>query len=146
MIIMFNHNDYNTNICIEKGETKVLKLNNYNGEYNQGIAAKINDNLILGLYTNEEQLYLVKNNQIFNITGRNVFCQNIRQQEKRKFILILDEKIVHSEEYTALCTFQDLVCGECEEDIDFLLELSNILSSKESMDKFVKGYSYKKLS
>lgn len=143
MIIMFNHNDYRTNICIENEEIKILKLNNYNGEYNQGIAAKINDNLILGLYTNEEQLYLVKNNQVFNITEKNVFCKNIRQQEKRKFVLMINEKIVYSKEYTALCTFQDLVCGECEEDVDFLLELSNILSSKESINKFIKGYSIK---
>ncbi|MBQ2872653.1 MAG: hypothetical protein IJE89_01475 [Bacilli bacterium] len=144
MIVMANFSDPYTNICLVNEEVKILKFDNYNGEYNQGMAEQIDVSTIIGIFCHNDNLYLSVNNNIFDVRMNNVTCSNSIVNEKRYFELKVGDVVLYRKEYSPLCSYEEVLMGEIEEERDFLLYLTNILSSKQSIDKFFEGYRLKK--
>ena len=129
------------NICIKDGKIGILKLDNYKGEYDQGVADLIDENTIEGFFVQDTRIYFVINNNIMDITNKNIECTNNIVDGRRDFILKIDENIIYEKKYDMIYSFEDLVVGYDEEDDDYLLYLSDILSSEENINKFIKGHS-----
>jgi len=144
MIIMSDFSNPFKNRYISNGEIKSLDLNDYNVQYSQGISEQVDDNTIIGLYINEYKLYLVINSSVYDIYENKISCENKFIANKRFFELKSDNNVIFRKEYDPLCSIEDLLSGEIEEEQDFLLYLTNILSSENEINKFIQGHALKK--
>ena len=144
MVIMSEFSNPYRKIIIDNGIVKPEVLGNYGGECDQGIAAKVDENTILGLYTENNRLYLVKNNDVLDITNSEISCFNEKVYDERIFELKVDGTVYYSEEYTAMCTMEEILYGEIEEWHDFLLHLAKILRSEQSRKNFIVGRTRRK--
>lgn len=138
MITMLNFSNPYKCIFIENGETKVSRINGTINNY-MGIADEWNGD-ILGLFVYEDKLFFVKNNDCYDITNKKIECENTVEQDKRKFSLKVDNVILYESEYDFSCSTDDILTGTIEEEQDFMLYLSKILYSEETIGTFVEGF------
>lgn len=145
MIVFSNYNDPYQNIIFDNGEVKIIKLKDYKGEYDQGIASFVGkNNDVLGLFTQDGILYLLKNGQIVNLNDKQVECTDYMKDGIRKFDLKINGNNFYNCEYEPVISMEDMILGDDELDYDFLLKLSSILSSQDNIDKFMTGFTVKK--
>ena len=78
------------------------------------------------------------NNDI-QVNDKNIECVNIRDKDNRHFYLKIDDQVVYEKQYGSLLSFEDLVSGEQEDEIDFLVLMADVLDSKENIDNFIRG-------
>lgn len=128
-------------ICIVDGELKFFDSAHCSGEYNQGIAECVDNSTIIGLYCQNNNLFLVRNNDHFDFQRNNISCQNSFKNNRRIFELIVDGHTIYRKEYAPLCSISDLISGDLEDDFDFLLYLTNTISSNTKINEFIRGHS-----
>ena len=140
MIILGVFSDPYKNVFIVDGKIKSLELKNYNGENNSGIVEQVDDETVIGLFIDNAVLYLLKNKDIFDVKISKISCTNKFVDNRRIFELKSYNSVIYRKEYNPLCSMEDLLMGELEEDHDFLLYLSNILSQNDRTKEFIQGH------
>ena len=123
------------------GKAKVVDIKDYNNKFDQGIGDVVDDGTIIGIFVEKGLLYLLLNDKVLNITDQKVECINQAIGNTREFTLKVNDAEIYKTRYAEKYTIEDIIAGEDPEDLDFLIELSGILKTEESINKFMTGFS-----
>lgn len=137
MIILRNYSKVDTCIQINNLGYKVVgKI----GDIRQGIGGFIEDNELLGIYVDDDKLYFQYNDKKYETKPAEINCTNkILNDGKRNFRVKIKHVLICDIIYKPYISPFVLTFGDDEDEFDFLLYLSNLMSDENSVLNFIKG-------
>ena len=139
MIVLENYSKVNTYITITPEGYSVIDANRIDG-IEHGIGGFTDDNEFLGLYMEDDHLYFQYNDNKYETEPDEIICTNERFQDgKRNFKVKIKDTLVCDIVYQPYVNPFALIFGDDEDEFDFLLHLSELMKSEESLLSFIKG-------
>ena len=139
MIVLENYSRKNTYITITTEGYSVIDANSINGMEN-GEGGFSEDNELLGIYVVDDKLYFQYNDKKYQTKPDEIICTNERVKgDKRRFKVKLMDILVCDIIYKPYVNPLALIFGDDEDEFDFLLHLSKLMKSEESILNFIKG-------
>lgn len=136
MAILRNYSEANTYITVDKNGYSVVNKNCAKSVKRQGVGGFCKNEFV-GMYVENRDLYLCYNDKIFLAQSADIDCSNILVPGgKRKFVLKLAGNEVCDILYDRIVDPLPAI-GEDEEEYDTLLYLSNLMESKDTIDRFI---------
>ena len=136
MAILRNYSEVNTCITVDENGYSVVDKKDLGDAKRQGVGGICGSDFV-GLYVENRDLYLCCNDKIFLAKSTDIDCSNRPLGGgKRRFILKLAGDIVCDILYDRVVNPFPAI-EEDEEEYDALLYLSNLMESKETIDRFV---------
>ena len=137
MIILRNYSKINTCIQIDKLRYTVVEKT---GDIRQGVGGFSEDGELLGLYIDDGKLYFRYNNKSYETKPEEINCVNeILDDGKRNFRVKIKEALVCNIIYKPYISPLVLTFGDDEDEFDFLLYLSNLMTDENSILNFIRG-------
>ena len=137
MIILRNYSTIDTYIQIDNSGYTVV---NKKYDIRQGVGGFSEDDELLGLYIDDDKLYFQYNDKNYETKANEVNCINIILNDgKRNFQVKINDVIVCDIVYKPYVNPLALIFGDDEDEFDFLLHLSKLMKSKDSILNFIKG-------
>lgn len=137
MIILKNYSTIDTYIQIDSTGYTVV---NKKCDIRQGIGGFSENGELLGLYIDKDKLYFQYDNKKYETKADKVNCVNkILNDGKRNFQVKISDVRVCDIVYKPYVNPLALVFGDDEDEFDFLLHLSKLMKSEESILNFIKG-------
>lgn len=138
MIVLDNYSKKNTYITITKEGYSIIDANSINGIEN-GEGGFSEDNELLGIYVEGKKLYFQYNDKTYQTKPDEIICTNERLKgDKRSFKVKINDILVCDIIYKPYVNPLALIFGD-EDEFDFLLHLSKLMKSEESILNFIKG-------
>lgn len=136
MIYLQNYSKVNTFICLRENSYSVV-----NGPRKiDGIGGFSDENEMLGCYMKEGVFYFCYENNVYEVKLGEISCTNEWiDNEKRKFQVLINGENICEIIYKPYVSPLALGFSEDDEEFDFLLYLSRILYSEETVMKFCGG-------
>lgn len=139
MILLDNYSKINTFINITADGYCIIDAKNVEGIEN-GEGGFSEDGELLGLYIDDGKLYFQYNNKSYETKPNEIKCTNeILKDCNRNFIVKINEVIVCNKVYKPYVNPLALIFGDDEDEFDFLLHLSKLMKSEDSILNFIKG-------
>ena len=139
MIVLENYSTKNTYITITTEGYSVIDANSINGMEN-GEGGFSEDNELLGIYVVDDKLYFQYNDKKYQTKPDEIICTNERVKgDKRRFKVKIKDILVCDIIYKPYVNPLALIFGDDEDEFDFLLHLSKLMKSEESILNFIKG-------
>lgn len=139
MIILDNYNRINTYIVIEGSKYKIVRQNELE-VIEDGVGGFSEDEELLGVYVNQDKLYFVYENDKYETNADELICVRDRLKNGMcNFKVSIKDRLVCDITYKPYISPFVLTFGDDEDEFDFLLYLSNLLKSKDSILNFIKG-------
>ena len=139
MIVLENYSRKNTYITITTEGYSVIDANSINGMEN-GEGGFSEDNELLGIYVVDDKLYFQYNDKKYQTKPDEIICTNERVKgDKRRFKVKIKDILVCDIIYKPYVNPLALIFGDDEDEFDFLLHLSKLMKSEESILNFIKG-------
>lgn len=136
MAILRNYSKVNTYIVVDKDGYSVVDKNDAKDVKRQGVGGFC-ENEFVGLFVENRNLYLCYNDRIFPVQATDIGCSNLPLSGgKRRFLLKLAGNKVCDILYDRVIN-PFPVLEEDEEEYDALLYLSNLMGSKDTIEKFI---------
>ena len=137
MIILENYSTIDTYIQIDNTEYTVV---NKKCDIRQGIGGFSENGELLGLYIDNDKLYFQYNDKKYQTKPDEIICTNERLKgDKRNFKVKINDIVVCNIIYKPYVNPLSLIFGDDEDEFDFLLHLSKLMKSEESILNFIKG-------
>lgn len=136
MIVLDNYTTVDEKILLDPGTLSVKIVDGSYAEEVIGVGGFVED-VFLGVYTENDLLHFYYNGKIYSADSDNIKCTNVPVgKDNRHFKLSFSGNVICDIRYdrnlSPIPAF-----GDDEEEFDFLLYLSNLLKSKDSIDKFI---------
>ena len=139
MIILDNHSKYNTYIIIENEKYSVVDAESIEG-IEQGDGGFSENGDLLGLYVDKDKLYFQYNNNNYEAKAHDIECTNIILNDgKREFKVKIKDLLICDIVYKPYIDPLALIVGSDDDEFDFLLRLSRVMESEDSILDFIKG-------
>ena len=139
MIVLENYSRKNTYITITTEGYSVIDANSINGMEN-GEGGFSEDNELLGIYVVDDKLYFQYNDKKYQTKPDEIICTNERVKgDKRRFKVKIKDILVCDIIYKPYVNPLALIFGDDGDEFDFLLHLSKLMKSEESILNFIKG-------
>ena len=136
MAILGNHSKINTYIAVDKNGYSVINKNDVQNLKRQG-AGGFYENEFVGIFVENLKLYLCYNDKILPAQAIDIDCSNlVLSGGKRRFVLKLAGHRVCDILYDRVINPFPVI-EEDEEEYDALLYLSNLMESKDTIDRFI---------
>ena len=138
MIILDNYTTVDEKVLLDPSAFSVKIVDDsYAGEA-IGVGGFVED-VFFGVYTRNDLLHFCYDGKIHSADSNNIKCTNVPDsKDNRHFRLSLYGNVICDIRYernlSPIPAF-----GDDEEEFDFLLYLSNLLKSKDSIDRFIKS-------
>jgi len=137
VIILENYSTIDTYIQIDNTEYTVV---NKKCDIRQGIGGFSENGELLGLYIDNDKLYFQYNDKKYQTKPDEIICTNERLKgDKRNFKVKINDVVVCNIIYKPYVNPLSLIFGDDEDEFDFLLHLSKLMKSEESILNFIKG-------
>ena len=137
MIILENYSTIDTYIQIDNTEYTVV---NKKCDIRQGIGGFSENGELLELYIDNDKLYFQYNDKKYQTKPDEIICTNERLKgDKRNFKVKINDIVVCNIIYKPYVNPLSLIFGDDEDEFDFLLHLSKLMKSEESILNFIKG-------
>jgi len=137
VIILENYSTIDTYIQIDNTEYTVV---NKKCDIRQGIGGFSENGELLGLYIDNDKLYFQYNDKKYQTKPDEIICTNERLKgDKRNFKVKINDIVVCNIIYKPYVNPLSLIFGDDEDEFDFLLHLSKLMKSEESILNFIKG-------
>lgn len=137
MIILENYSTIDTYIQIDNTEYTVV---NKKCDIRQGIGGFSENGELLGLYIDNDKLYFQYNDKKYQTKPNEIICTNERLKgDKRNFKVKIKDVVACNIIYKPYVNPLSLIFGDDEDEFDFLLHLSKLMKSEESILNFIKG-------
>lgn len=136
MIVLDNYTTIDEKILIDPRTSMVKIVDDSYPEESIGVGGYVED-AFLGIYTKNDLLHLYYNGKIYSANSENIKCTNATVGKNyRHFSLSFSGNVVCDLRYernlSPIPAF-----GDDEMEFDFLLYLSDLLKSKDSIDRFI---------
>jgi hypothetical protein len=136
MIVLDNYTTIDEKILLDPSTHSIKIVDDSHAEETIGVGGFVEDDF-LGIYSKNNLLHFYHNRKIFSANSDSVKCINIPvNKDSRHFSLFFSGNIIcdlrYKRKLSPIPAF-----GDDEEEFDFLLYLSNLLRSKDSIDKFI---------
>lgn len=139
MIVLDNYSKKNTYITITAEGYSIIDANRINSIEN-GEGGFSEDNELLGIYVEDDKLYFQYNDIKYQTKPDEIICTNERiKGDKRSFKVKIKDILVCDIVYKPYVNPLALILGDDEDEFDFLLHLSKLMKSEESILSFIKG-------
>ena len=139
MILLDNYSKKNTFINITTEGYSIIDAKNMNRIEN-GEGGFSEDGELLGLYIDEDELYFQYNDKRYKTKPDKINCTNeILNDGKRNFKVKINDTLVCDIVYEPYVNPLALIFGDDEDEFDFLLYLSKLMKSEDSILNFIKG-------
>ncbi|SDY78491.1 hypothetical protein [Bacillus sp. 166amftsu] len=139
MIILNNYSKAGTYIILEHSGYSIVEKNKIQ-LLRQGVGGFSEDGQLLGIYVDSDKFFFIHNEKKYEAIPDEVICINERIDDgKRNFKVKIMNKIVCNITYKSYISPFVLTFGDDEDEFDFLLYLSNLMLSKDSILSFIKG-------
>lgn len=139
MIVLDNYSKKNTYITITSEGYSIINANSINSIEN-GEGGFSEDNELLGIYVEDDKLYFQYNDKKYQTKPDEIICTNERLKgDKRSFKVKINDTLVCNIIYKPYVNPLALVFGDDDDEFDFLLHLSKLMKSEESILNFIKG-------
>ena len=139
MIVLDNYSEKNTYIIVTEEGYSIVDENSINGIEN-GEGGFDEDNELLGIYVENEKLYFQYKDKKHQTKPDEIICTNEwLKGNKRIFKVKIKDTLVCNIIYKPYVNPLALVFEDDEDEFDFLLHLSKLMKSKESISNFIKG-------
>jgi len=139
MIVLDNYSKKNTYIIITAEGYSIIDANMINSIEN-GEGGFSEDNELLGIYVEDDKLYFQYNDIKYQTKPDEIICTNERiKGDKRSFKVKIKDILVCDIVYKPYVNPLALILGDDEDEFDFLLHLSKLMKSEESILSFIKG-------
>jgi hypothetical protein len=141
MIIMRNYFSLETYILLEPSGYSIVNKNEVQS-VSQGVAGFSEDEQLVGIYVEDNKFYFYYNGKSFEATVDNFICthQSLTSSSSDTcFRVTICGQTICEIVYEPYVTFEMILHGIDPEEFDFLIYLSRVLNSKESMESFIGG-------
>lgn len=142
MIILDNYSKIKTYIVLDNNMFSIIDYNNINSVM-QGVGGFSESKELFGVYLENDKLFLICANKIYNIDPKLILCTNDKlENNKRRFKVMKKDEILYEQTYTPYVHPFSNVVESDEDEFDFLLYLSKIIKNEQTMNNFIKGMKY----
>lgn len=139
MIILNNYCKTGTYIILESTGYSIIEKDKVQ-LVRQGVGGFSEDKQLLGIYVEADKFFFLYNDKKYNVNPDEIFCTNTRISDgKRNFRVKIKDNIVCDITYKPYISPFVLTFGDDEDEFDFLLYLSKLMLSKDSIGNFIKG-------
>lgn len=139
MIVLDNYSKKNTYITITSEGYSMINANSIKSIEN-GKGGFSENGELLGLYIDNDKLYFQYNDKKYQTKPDEIICTNERLKgDKRNFKVKIKDVVVCNIIYKPYVNPLSLIFGDDEDEFDFLLHLSKLMKSEESILNFIKG-------
>lgn len=139
MIILNNYSKAGTYIILEPSGYSIVEKNKIK-LLRQGVGGFSEDGQLLGIYVDSDKFFFIHNEKKYEAIPDEIICINERTDDgKRNFKVKIMNKVVCNITYKPYISPFVLTFGDDEDEFDFLLYLSNLMLSKDSILSFIKG-------
>ncbi|MBD7910556.1 MULTISPECIES: hypothetical protein [Clostridium] len=137
MIILRNYSKIDTCIQIDNLRYTVVEKT---GDIRQGVGGFSEDGELLGLYIDDDKLYFQYNDKSYETKPDEINCTNeMLEDGRRDFRVKIKGILVCNIKYKPYISPFVLTFGDDEDEFDFLLYLSNLMTDENSIINFIKG-------
>ncbi|APM37684.1 hypothetical protein [Clostridium kluyveri] len=139
MIILNNYSKTRTYIILESTGYSIVEKDKTQLA-RQGVGGFSEDGQLLGIYVDADKFFFLYNDNKYETNPDEIICTNARIDDgKRNFQVKIKDKVVCDITYKPYISPFVLTFGDDEDEFDFLLYLSNLMLSKDSILNFIKG-------
>lgn len=139
MIILDNYSKIDTYIVLESMGYKIVEEDKVQ-LVRQGVGGFSEDNELLGIYVETDKFFFLYKVKKYNVNPDEIICTNeMIGNGKRNFQVKIKDHIVCDIVYKPYISPYVLTFGDDEDEFDFLLYLSKLMESKESICNFIKA-------
>ncbi|WP_180229606.1 hypothetical protein [Bacillus pseudomycoides] len=139
MIILNNYSKIGTYIILEPSGYSIVEKNKVQ-LVRQGVGGFSEDGQLIGISVDSNKFFFIYNEKKYEAIPDEIICINERTDDgKRNFQVKITDKVVCDITYKPYISPFVLTFGDDEDEFDFLLYLSNLMLSKDSMLSFIKG-------
>lgn len=139
MIILNNYSKTGTYIILESTGYSIIEKDKVQ-LVRQGVGGFSEDKQLLGIYVEADKFFFLYNDKKYNVNPDEIFCTNARISDgKRNFQVKIRDNIVCDITYKPYISPFVLTFGDDEDEFDFLLYLSKLILSKDSINNFIRG-------
>ena len=136
MIYLKNYSEYNTFIRLDEDAYVVVD----DADKIDGIGGFTETNEMLGFYIENDKFFFCYECNKYEVVLNEFSCVNEKNDDgKRKFKIIISDRIVCEITYEPYVNPIGLVFGEEDDEFDFLLFLSKYLQDEVSVTRFFEG-------
>jgi len=139
LIILNNYSKTGTYIILESTGYSIIEKDKVQ-LVRQGVGGFSEDKQLLGIYVEADKFFFLYNDKKYNVNPDEIFCTNARISDgKRSFQVKIKDNIVCDITYKPYISPFVLTFGDDDDEFDFLLYLSKLMLSKDSIGNFIKG-------
>lgn len=139
MIILNNYSKTGTYIILEPSGYSIVEKDKVQ-LVRQGVGGFSEDGQLLGIYVDSNKFFFIHNEKKYEAIPDEIICINARTDDgKRNFKVKIMDKVVCNITYKPYISPFVLTFGDDEDEFDFLLYLSNLMLSKDSILSFING-------
>ena len=136
MIVLDNYTTIDEKILLDPSTFSVKIVDDSYAEESIGVGGFVED-AFLGIYSKNDLLHFCYNGKIYSANSENIRCTNASVgKENRHFSLSFSGNIICDLRYERNLSPVPAF-GDDEMEFDFLLYLSDLLKSKDSIDRFI---------
>jgi hypothetical protein len=139
MIILNNYSKVGTFIVLESNKHSIVNKNELNVPRN-GVGGFSENGDLLGIYVIDDKFYFLYNNEKIEVIPSNIKCvNNYITNVLRRFTVEINDKLICDIKYEPYIDPGMIYYDADPEEFDFLLYLSGLLNSNETIINFIKG-------